>query len=165
MVDRSQFAPSAAVDTPYPFGYEQTIPTEAFAYTILEHIPEGCTVLEIGAGSGYLASCLAEKASKVVAIEIQPGKPWPEQPINVKKILADGTTYDTGKQFDRIVVSFAATEIAPAWAKQLNAGGQLIVPFKSQGTCAMRVYEKQGEALMLQDILFYAPFTAEVHGC
>ena len=167
MIDRTQFVPAGApVDVPFPFGSEQTVPTEAFADSILKHIPEGCTVLEVGAGSGYLAACLAEKASRVVAIEINtlPYGTFHHAPDNVTPIHADGCNYDTGEQFDRIVVSFASPRIMHAWFTQLKPGGQLLVPISSHHVCRFCLYEKtikapSGYELILKDVLFYAPFT------
>ncbi len=175
MIDRTLFVPpDAPADTPYPFGYEQTVPTEVMVKVILEHIPEGCTVLEVGAGSGYTAASLAEKASQVTAVEVQPVPRDDVQalfrrvPGNVNYVQADGCNYDSGQQFDRIVVSFAAPRISHVWFKQLKPGGKLIVPIASHHVCRVCLYEKrpkktgEGHELILVDVLMYASFTAMV---
>src|SRR3954452_10267109 len=75
-VPRHQFVPEslwadAYADMPLPIGNGQTISQPYIVAAMLEalQVRESDRVLEIGAGSGYMAALLAELAAEVLGIE------------------------------------------------------------------------------------------------
>jgi protein-L-isoaspartate(D-aspartate) O-methyltransferase len=161
-VDRRQFTPDGS-NPPHavPIGYEQTVPTEHVVDLLLRLCNTNGRVLEIGTGSGYQAAVLAEHCQEVVTIEINPICGIAEKlPSNVVMLAGyDGRTYDTGEEFDAVLVTFASPELFPVWRSQLKDGGRLVVPLKSGAFCSIRAYDKIGGCLELVDVAAYAPFT------
>ena len=107
-------------------------------------VEEGDHVLEVGAGTGYNAALLAHLAGPtghVTSIDIDDrfvreararlaaaGFP------GVQVLTADGHDgYATKAPFERIMVTAAAWQVAPAWDEQLAPGGRLVVPLAHPG--------------------------------
>jgi protein-L-isoaspartate(D-aspartate) O-methyltransferase len=92
-------------------------------------------VLEIGAGSGYMAALLAHKARHVTTVEILPEtKALAEQNLdragvtNVTVELGDGAQgWNQGAPWDVIVVSGGMPVLPEALLKQVKVGGRLAV--------------------------------------
>ena len=145
-VDRADFVPSqlrpqAYVDEPLPLGRGQTISqpsTIAFMLELLQPEP-GQRVLEIGAGSGYVAALLAEivgRTGEVIALERL--MPLVEQArLSLKPyhyswlelLHADGSLgYPDSREFERILVSAAAVVLPPELNSQLSLNGRLVAP-------------------------------------
>ncbi|MFN9471900.1 protein-L-isoaspartate O-methyltransferase family protein [Acidovorax sp.] len=89
-------------------------------------------VLEIGAGSGYMAALLAARAQSVVSLEIVPelAEMARENLLgaevrNVEVRLADGSQGATDGPFDVIVLSGSVAEVPQALLSQLRDGGRL----------------------------------------
>ncbi|MGV3682232.1 MAG: protein-L-isoaspartate O-methyltransferase family protein [Acidovorax sp.] len=89
-------------------------------------------VLEIGAGSGYMAALLAARAQSVVSLEIVPelAEMARENLLgaevrNVEVRLADGSRGATDGPFDVIVLSGSVAEVPQALLSQLRDGGRL----------------------------------------
>ena len=81
-------------------------------------------------------------------------------PENVALILANGYEYDSGEQYDAVLVTFGASQIAKAWVRQLKDGGRLVVPLDGgTGCCRVSVFERRGDRLELIEVAAYAPFT------
>jgi protein-L-isoaspartate(D-aspartate) O-methyltransferase len=93
-------------------------------------------VLEIGTGSGYQAAVLSQLAGRVVTVErfralADSARKRLEklQCSNVEVILADGLSLPAELgQFDRIMVTAAMVDIAPALLDRLDPNGVLIAP-------------------------------------
>ena len=91
------------------------------------------TVLEIGAGSGYMAALLAHRARQVVSLEIHPelarmatGNLHRAAVSNASVRHADGAAGLTGEgPFDAILLSGSVASVPPALLDQLNVGGRL----------------------------------------
>jgi protein-L-isoaspartate(D-aspartate) O-methyltransferase len=91
-------------------------------------------VLEVGAGSGYMAALLAHQAQRVISLEIDPEMANIAR-ANLQKTgvhnaevrLADGVT---GAQvegpFDAIVLSGSVAEVPASLLTQLKIGGRLL---------------------------------------
>jgi protein-L-isoaspartate(D-aspartate) O-methyltransferase len=105
------------------------------------HVQPGMRVLEIGAGTGYNAAILAELAGPtgaVSTIDIDPELSASAQAHlvaagydQVRVHCADGTaSYPDAAPYDRIIVTAATNDIAPAWIQQLVEGGRLVLPLE-----------------------------------
>ncbi|MBI5466473.1 MAG: protein-L-isoaspartate(D-aspartate) O-methyltransferase [Candidatus Kerfeldbacteria bacterium] len=145
-VSRADFVPAklrpqAYADEPLPIGLGQTISqpsTVAFMLELLRPEP-GQRVLEIGAGSGYVAALLAQvvgERGEVIALEriaplVQQAKKNTERyHFSWLELLhADGGLgYSDGGEFDRILVSAAAVALPPELSPQLGLNGRLVAP-------------------------------------
>jgi protein-L-isoaspartate(D-aspartate) O-methyltransferase len=148
-VPRHEFVPGplralAYADRPLPIGYEQTIsqPYIVAIMTDLLSLPDGCTVLDVGTGSGYQAAILAEICDQVYTIEIV-------EPLgreagarlerlgygNVRIRIGDGFFgWPEASPFDAIVVAANASKLPPPLIEQLRPGGRMIIPVGSHLT-------------------------------
>jgi protein-L-isoaspartate(D-aspartate) O-methyltransferase len=117
-------------------------------------------VLEIGTGSGYQSAILAERCRSLVSIDVkcQPSALL-QLPESVALVIANGYEYDSGEQFDAVLVTFAAVRIAQAWVRQTKVGGRLVIPLDTGTGCRISVFERTDEGIELLDVVAYAPFT------
>lgn len=93
-------------------------------------------VLEIGAGSGYMAALMCYRARHVTTVDINPDlKAFAEKNLatygitNVEVMLgngAQGWAESTIKTYDVIVISGSLPSLPEAFLKQLNVGGRII---------------------------------------
>jgi len=101
----------------------------------------GERVLEIGAGTGWNAALLAHlvgPAGRVVTVEFDPqvadrarAALVAEGVGGVEVVTADGHLgYAEGGQYQRIIVTAGAFDVAPAWIAQLADEGRLVVPLR-----------------------------------
>jgi len=101
----------------------------------------GLRVLEIGAGTGYNAALLAELVGDPAAITtIDIEQDVVEQAQRnlasagygaITVLCADGAEGAPNlAPFDRIELTVAADDIAPAWMDQLSPGGRLVLPLE-----------------------------------
>jgi len=142
-VPRHEFVPGnqrsrAYDDDPLPIGYGQTIsqPYIVAVMTDLLQVFEGCSVLEIGAGSGYQAAVLGELCAEVYSIEIV--EPLGEQAAKVLEELGYANVHvKTGDgyagwpeqaPFDGIIVTAAAPYVPEPLIEQLKPGGRMVIP-------------------------------------
>jgi len=97
------------------------------------HVQKHETVLEIGAGSGFMAALLAHRAAQVLSLEIDPGLAAfaaanlrRNGVMNVEVRHADGATpLASGPTFDVIVLSGSVARIPQGLLGSLNIGGRL----------------------------------------
>jgi len=90
-------------------------------------------VLEVGAGSGYMAALLAQRAQRVITLELHPQLVELARAnlqragiTNVEVRKADGSKGLPGEApFDAIVLSGSVAEVPPALLSQLKIGGRL----------------------------------------
>ncbi|SFB86880.1 protein-L-isoaspartate(D-aspartate) O-methyltransferase [Bosea sp. CRIB-10] len=125
-------------DSPLPIGEEQTISQPYVVALMLEAaaIAAQNKVLEIGAGSGYVAALLSRMARKVYAIERHSGlakeatKRLQQLGYHNAEILcADGTAgLPVAAPFDAIIVSAGSPDIPETLKRQLAIGGRLVIP-------------------------------------
>ncbi|MEA3507049.1 MAG: protein-L-isoaspartate(D-aspartate) O-methyltransferase [Elusimicrobiota bacterium] len=142
-VPRHEFVPrqqrlNAYSDRPLAIGWGQTIsqPFIVAYMTEIISLQPGDRVLEIGTGSGYQASVLAEIVDKVYTVEIiRPLGERAKEDIenlgykNIEVKLADGYYgWEEAAPFDAIVVTAAAQYIPPPLIRQLSEGGRMIIP-------------------------------------
>ena len=125
-------------DSPLPIGEGQTISQPYIVALMTESLDllPGDRVLEIGTGSGYQASILAELTSQVFTVEIKErlynsatrilSARYPE---NVRTLLGDGYYgWEQQAPFDAIMITAAVDHIPPPLIQQLKEGGRLILP-------------------------------------
>ena len=152
----SSFTEIAYQDKPFPIGCGQTISqpyTVAFQTELLK-IEKGDKVLEIGTGSGYQASILAEMGARVYSIERH--KPLF---LKTRELLAEiGYTprlfYGDGYKglpafapFDKILVTAGATNIPEELLRQLKTGGLIVIPVGGSNVQVMTRLTKTSETL------------------
>ena len=91
------------------------------------------TVLEIGAGSGYMAALLAHRAKSVISVEILPElKEFAESNLaaagirNVKVQLGDGVNgWPLPEEVDIIMLSGSVPMLPDALLRQMRVGGRM----------------------------------------
>lgn len=137
----TQFDDKAYEDTALPIGHGQTIsqPLVVAMMTQELELNDRCTVLEIGTGSGYQATILAQMCRRVYSIErLKPLLDIAQQRFDAMKIRnitavhGDGYKgWPTAAPFDRIILTCGASnEPPPALLDQLAVGGIMILPVR-----------------------------------
>lgn len=140
VVKREQFVPAAYqnlafadVEIPLPGG-ESMLDPKVEARILQElNLKKHENVLEIGAGSGYMAALMAHRARQVTTVEISPEvKALAEQNIaragiaNVTVVEGNGAAgWDQDGPFDAIVISGGLESIPDAFLKQVKVGGRI----------------------------------------
>ncbi len=149
------FLEHAYEDKAFQIGEGQTISqpfTVAYMTEWLELEP-GMSVLEVGTGSGYQASVLAEMGAKVYTIErFKKLHDKAKEQLgmlgykNIKMFFGDG--YEGIPKFapyDRIIITAAAKEIPQQLLKQLKTGGIMVLPLGNDDDQMMVKLTKTGE--------------------
>jgi len=136
-VDES-FTDRAYADSALPIDCGQTISQPAVVGIMLQalEITQRCKVLEVGAGSGYVAALLALLARRVYAIERHRSLTIAARDrvaqldlANVSIRTGDGTRgWPEQAPFDRIVISAAAEDPPSMLLEQLRPGGIMVLP-------------------------------------
>jgi protein-L-isoaspartate(D-aspartate) O-methyltransferase len=140
VVKREDFVPSehrgmAFVDTEVPLPCGQCMLAPKVEARILQELAvhKHERVLEIGAGSGYMASLLAHRAQQVTTLEIEPvlaefarANLKRAGVTNVTVSVADGSlALPADGPYDVIVLSGSLNEVPEAILAQLKPGGRL----------------------------------------
>ena len=134
----SAFDEVAYEDRAFPIAQKQTISqpyTVAYQSQLLEVKPFE-KVLEIGTGSAYQASVLAELGAQVYTIERQKQLfdnnkqfAWLKKYPNIKMFYGDGYEgLPTYAPFDKVIITAAAPFIPQKLIAQLKTGGKMVVP-------------------------------------
>jgi len=157
LVSREPFLPERlkshyAVDTPLPIGWGQTASAPHMVSIMNEalELEVGQKVLEVGAGSGWHASTIAE----IIAPSDAPKEKWGHiYTVEIIRELADyartnvneagygnrvtivhsdgSEGFATEEPYDRILVTAAAPDVPKPLAEQLKTGGVLVIPVGS----------------------------------
>lgn len=140
---RTHYAPEhldglAFDDISLPLAHAQTMTKPSVVGRVLAALaPQpGDTVLEIGAGSGFQAACIATLAHKVVTLERWRGltadaraKFGAARLMRAHAHTADGFDgWPDEAPYDRIIVNGALADIPEALLAQLKPGGVLVAP-------------------------------------
>ena len=140
IVKREDFVPAdykslAFVDTEIPLGAGESMFTPKLEARLLQEVQlkKHETVLEIGAGSGYMAALLAHKGRHVTTVEILPELKAMAQAnlagagvSNATVELGNGAQgWANGAPYDVIVISAALEVLPEAFLKQLKVGGRI----------------------------------------
>lgn len=157
----SSFLEFAYEDKPFPIGSGQTISqpyTVAFQTELLD-IKVGEKVLEIGTGSGYQATILAELGAKVFTIERQKKLYQKTKSFlptigyrQIKCFYGDGYKgLPAFAPFDKIIITAAAPDIPEALSGQLKTGGIFIIPLGSGDVQTMLKIRKMEDGSLKQE--------------
>jgi protein-L-isoaspartate(D-aspartate) O-methyltransferase len=167
-VDRRQFLPPDAVDTPgienvpVPFGLGQTVPTALMTelFIRLADLQPHHVVIEVGTGSGYQAAILARIVKEVHTFEVRdiPLDLCQKLPGNVTIYHRDAVTdvADLDLVADAILVTCAVPGPYRAWKNTLRDGGVLVAPKRETGEICK--YVKTGHFLRDMGTFAYANF-------
>lgn len=161
------FHSHAYIDKAFPIGEGQTIsqPYTVAYQTQLLHVEPGDKILEIGTGSGYQASVLAELGAELYSIERHESlhKKAEKQLalLGYKAHLkcGDGTKgWKEKAPFDKIIVTAGAPVIPKELAAQLAIGGIMVIPVGDEQVQKMitviRKSETAFEQIVLDDFKF-----------
>ena len=176
IVHREDFVPEpyralAFVDTEIPLivdGQEtgETMLAPKFEARILQEVAVRAndSVLEVGAGSGYMAALLAFKAERVVTVEIDPRlKAFAESNLaragvrNVRVELGNGVGSGGGGDFrgagwpaigevDVLVVSGSLPFVPKSLLDQVRVGGRLAAVVGDAPAMSAEIWRRTGEA-------------------
>ena len=145
---RTHYAPDhleglAMDDVSLPLSHAQTMTKPSIIGRVLAALdPQaGDTVLEVGAGSGFQAACIATCAQKVVTLERwrdlaaeARGRFGRARLMRVYAHVSDGFDgWDEDAPYDRIVVNAAIDEFPLPLLDQLKPGGVLVAPLGDAG--------------------------------
>ena len=158
----SAFDEVAYEDKAFPIAEGQTISqpyTVAYQTQLLDVKPFH-KVLEIGTGSAYQASVLAELGAQVYTIERQKKlfegnkkfqfiKKYP----NIKFFYGDGYEgLPTFAPFDRVLITAAAPDIPQKLIEQLKPGGVMVIPVGSGEVQVMKRLIKQADGSVVEEV-------------
>jgi protein-L-isoaspartate(D-aspartate) O-methyltransferase len=151
----------AYVDKAFPIAEGQTISqpyTVAYQTQLLEVKPYD-KILEIGTGSVYQATVLAEMGAQVFTIERQKklyetnkNFPLKNKYPNIKFFYGDGFEgLPTYAPFDKILITAAAPHVPPKLVEQLKVGGKMVLPLDMQGMQRMVRLTKKEDGSMEEE--------------
>jgi protein-L-isoaspartate(D-aspartate) O-methyltransferase len=162
-------------DRAFPIGEGQTISqpyTVAFQTQLLEVKPYE-KILEIGTGSAYQATILAELGARVFTIERQKklydlqkeeyvfqGK-YP----NLKFFYGDGFAgLAAYAPFDKILVTAAAPFVPPALIAQLKPGGKIVIPVNEGDSQRMKRITRREDGSVTEELFDLFVFVPMLEG-
>jgi protein-L-isoaspartate(D-aspartate) O-methyltransferase len=149
-------------DQPQAIGWDQTISQPyiiAFMTESLELTGKE-KVLEIGTGSGYQTSILAELAGKVVSVERVPTLLKSARALldqlgysNVEIHEAeDKLGWEHDKPYDAIIVTAGAPSIPDTLLEQLADGGRMVIPVGDRFVQELYKITKQHDSTKIQKL-------------
>jgi protein-L-isoaspartate(D-aspartate) O-methyltransferase len=157
----SAFDKIAYEDRAFEIAAGQTISqpyTVAYQSQLLQ-IKRGDKVLEIGTGSVYQATILAEMGARVYTIErqkklydLQKEYYFRNKYPNIKFFFGDGFEgLPTFAPFDKIIITAAAPFIPPKLVQQLKTGGLMVIPLDEGGSQRMLRLTKQEDGSVTEE--------------
>lgn len=159
-----RIAHHADKDAPLPIGAGQTTSQPSLVKRMVRalNLNKQDRVLEIGAGTGYAASQLAQVAGHVDAIERVPELAARARRIlarlnidNVQVLTGDGARgLPARAPYDAILVSAAGAAVPRALLDQLAIGGRLLMPVGRSGEASrlIRVVRRGANDFVQQDL-------------
>jgi protein-L-isoaspartate(D-aspartate) O-methyltransferase len=189
-VPRHLFLPGVELKTAYQ---DEAIPTRraadgrptssssqpAIVAAMLEQLAvrPGQRILEIGAGTGWNAALLAHLTGPegtVTTVDIDP-EVAEQAAVNlaaagsrgVRVVRDDGAAgWPEGAPYDRVIVTAAARDLAPAWWRQLARDGRMVLPLALRGSQRSVAFERAGDHLQSVSIVDcgFMPLQGELAG-
>lgn len=170
----SAFDEVAYEDRAFPIGEDQTISqpyTVAYQSQLLEVKPFQ-KVLEIGTGSAYQATVLAEMGAQVYTIErhkklFEANKKFDhlKKYPTIKFFYGDGFEgLPTYAPFDRIIITAAAPEIPPKLLDQLKPGGKMVLPVGTGDIQQMMRITKLESGALKEEVFDHFSFVPMIEG-
>ena len=173
MVRREDFVPAAYralafVDSEVPLP-TTTGPTQAMLAPRVEArllqelaVHKHERVLEVGAGSGFMAALLAHKAQHVITLEIDPDLARFARAnlqragvMNATVVEADGANgWRSEAPFDVIVLSGSVAALPEALLAQLKTGGRLVAIVGHEPVMRAVLVTRNGETGLNRQVLF-----------
>ena len=157
----SAFEKQAYEDRAFPIGEDQTIsqPYTVAYQTQLLQIKPFEKILEVGTGSAYQASVLAELKAKVYSIERQKklfdaNKKFEflKQYRSLRLFYGDGFEgLPTFAPFDKILITAAAPYVPEKLLEQLKVGGCMVLPLDEGDNQRMHRLTKQSDGTILEE--------------
>ncbi|XQW86992.1 protein-L-isoaspartate(D-aspartate) O-methyltransferase [Thalassotalea piscium] len=149
-------------NTALPIGQGQTISQPYIVAKMSELLIAGGmpeSILEIGTGSGYQTSILAQLAPKVFSVERIKSLQWQAKRKlrsidlhNVAMKHGDGWQgWKSKGPFQAIIVTAAAVSIPQALLEQLTEGGRLVIPVGDQ-TQILKIITRSGNEFIEKQI-------------
>lgn len=150
-------ASRAYEDTSLPIGFGQTISQPYIVAQMTEVLLKDFTprrVLEVGTGSGYQTSVLAQLVPEVYTVERIAGlQEQARQRLarqlrlsNIRYKHSDGNWgWKQNAPYDGILVTAAPEEVPQELLNQLAEGGRLVIPSGPNGQQQLRVYSREGD--------------------
>lgn len=137
-----------------------TMPSLLAQVVSAANILPGMRILQVGTGPGYLVALVAgltTAAGYVVTVELDPQISAAARDRfaafglqQVRAIHGDGYDgYEQAAPYDRVLVTAACGELAPAWHRQLREGGQVLLPLVlgQSSVYPLLVLQKRGAEL------------------
>ncbi|MBQ1767388.1 MAG: protein-L-isoaspartate O-methyltransferase [Aquincola sp.] len=168
-VKREAFVPEAHralafVDTQVPLPAGQSMLEPKIEARLLQEleVTRDDRVLEVGAGSGYMAALLAARAQRVTTLEIEPELAALAREnlrragvVNAKVVEADGSKgLPAEAPFDVIVLSGSVSEVPQAVLDQLKEGGRLVAIVGQQPVMRAVLVTRTGASAFQRQVLF-----------
>lgn len=149
-------------NTALPIGQGQTISQPYIVAKMSELLLAGGrpkNILEIGTGSGYQTSILAQLTDKVFSVERIKALQWQAKRClramdlhNVAMKHGDGWQgWQSKGPFEAIIVTAAPASVPPALLSQLADGGRLIIPVGEQ-TQILKIITRDGDTFNEQQV-------------
>jgi protein-L-isoaspartate(D-aspartate) O-methyltransferase len=170
VVKREAFVPAdlrglAFADTEIPLPCGQCMLLPKFEARILQEaaVKKHENVLEIGAGSGYMAALLAYRARHVTTVEIEPQLATMARQnlaangvINVDVAEGDGANGWGGPdaQYDVIVLSGSVPVLPDAFLKQIKIGGRILAVVGQDPAMTARIITRVSDVGYHTETLF-----------
>ncbi|MFY8004739.1 MAG: protein-L-isoaspartate(D-aspartate) O-methyltransferase [Chitinophagaceae bacterium] len=171
----SAFERHAYQDKAFPIGQGQTISqpfTVAFQTQLLQ-VKKHDKILEVGTGSVYQATVLAEIGARVFTIERQKALYDFQQKayffknkyLNIKFFYGDGFEgLPTFAPFDKIIITAGAPIIPPKLIQQLKPGGMMVIPVDEGALQRMYRITKQIDGTITQEAFDLFSFVPMLEG-
>ena len=170
----SAFDKIAYEDRAFPIGQEQTIsqPYTVAYQTQLLNVHRSEKILEIGTGSAYQASVLAEMGAWVYTIERQrklydnnKNFFFKAKYANIKFFYGDGFEgLSTYGPFNKILITAAAPFIPPKLIEQLKTGGIMVLPVDEGNKQRMLRLTKNEDGSYNEEVFDYFSFVPMLKG-
>lgn len=164
-VRRSDFLPRVQKpftmqDRPLEIGHGQTTSQPSLIALMVQELKlqPGCSVLEVGTGSGYQTALLAELCAHVYSIDIvEPLALEAKERLaalgyaNVAVKAGDGYLgWPEHAPFDGIVVCAAAAKVPEPLLRQLKNGGRMVIPVGESEDSRLLIFQKDAAGKVSQ---------------